>query len=57
MKAPLVLLVIVSFIVSIYIFIKKTYPITIATPIILGIIILLYFLADLKIKENEVSYN
>lgn len=44
LKAPLILVVVISFIASIYISYKGLYNMTFGTPIILGIILLLYFL-------------
>lgn len=44
LKAPLILVVIISFIASIYTSYKGTYNMTFGTPIILGAILFLYFL-------------
>lgn len=44
LKLPLVLLVIISFFASIYVAFKGTYGITFATPVILGIILILYII-------------
>ncbi len=51
-QIPLILLVLGSFIASIYVVMKNLYPISIATPIILGIIILLYFIGS-SLKKRD----
>lgn len=55
LKAPLVLLVIASFLASVYVYLRPIPSITIiiATPISLGVIIVLYFLGSyLKWRKN-----
>jgi len=57
LQIPLILVVIFSFIASIYVIITNSYPIGIATPIILGIIIALYFIGSyMKRKKSEYDF-
>lgn len=55
LKAPLVLLVIISFIASIYLAVTNKFGIDIsfATPIALGIIVLLYIIAMIIERKNK----
>ena len=53
-QLPLVLVVIASFIASIYAIVKKIYPISWVTPFLLGIIIILYFIGSrMKNKKQK----
>jgi hypothetical protein len=56
LKAPLIILVITSFAASIYAAINKIQGITIAVPIILGLILLCYLIAVIvERKVNQIS--
>jgi len=52
LQLPLILLGVASFGVSIYLVITKLYPITLATPIIMGIILLMYFIGLFLVHKN-----
>ncbi len=56
LKSPLVLLVIFAFIASIYASIKKLAGITYSSSVILGIIILLYFIGVFLNRKNSSLY-
>jgi len=53
LKSPLVLLVVVSFLASIYLAITKVYNISFFTPLILGIILLLYIIGIIVERKRD----
>lgn len=53
LKSPLVLLVVVSFLASIYLAIVGGYGVNFVTPIILGIILLLYIIGIVIENKKE----
>jgi hypothetical protein len=57
LKTPLILLVVSSFIASIYAAYNKIQGITYAVPIILGIILILYTIGAFIDKKEDSSYS
>lgn len=55
LKAPLILVIIVSFVLSIYAAYTKTYDISYGTSIILGVILALYF-TGVYLERKKESY-
>ncbi len=55
-QVPAIVLVVVSFLASVYVKIAGSYPVGWATPITLGIITILYFLGKKYEKSNDFSF-
>ncbi|MFA5259229.1 MAG: hypothetical protein WC979_07190 [Candidatus Pacearchaeota archaeon] len=53
LKAPLVLVIIVSFFLSVYAAYTKTYEISIGTPVLLAVILILYFIGVYIERKKE----
>jgi len=52
-KVPLVALVVISFLVSVYLAITKSYNVNFFTPLILGILILLYIIGMIIERKSD----
>ena len=52
-KVPLVALVVISFLVSVYLAIAKSYNVNFFTPLILGILILLYIIGMIIERKSD----